>query len=597
MDLQPILAKLVAHPQLETAPEKFGNISLQCRDPFRYQELNGSTNIRFVLTDGEYSMPAIYGGPGASLQLFNAGELIELQNWTIRLATGGRPYLHFTKFEPRGVFPVKENQKMTAEIYIKIRTEHNLPLDPKVHEPRPPRPNEATPRNSASDYAAAPTGQTPKYTLISDLSPFIEKFEFRGRCMNKSPIKEFSRNGREGKLFSATFVDESGEIKATAFNDQVDQFYEKLQNGQLYVVSSVKIQAANKKFSNLNNDFEIFLNKETQLTPVADDKSVPEVQYSFVPINEIASRTKDSTVDVCGIITFIDELRKITSRSGVAFDKREIQVGDKSETSITVTLWNKEAEDFNGNVGDPIAIKAARVGEFMNQKQLSTMRTSVITLNPLVREAGYAKGWYDASNGAISFKKVATDDAGEQNGERKRKPMEVHTIKQIEEANDTESYYTIKATVTNVFSRPLYYAACASGHCQKKVNQDTNGDWRCDSCNQSFPEPNYRYILAFTVDDAVASNGLRLSCFDEVATEMLGVPASEVAREKEDGNEEKVNEILDRPKGNEYFFKIKGRLESYNGQEQIRYQVLRLMPLLYTKNCNTLCDELEAVLN
>lgn len=43
---------------------------------------------------------------------------------------------------------------------------------------------------------------------------------------NKSPIRTWSNSRGEGKLFSVDLVDESGEIRATAFKDQCDKFYD-----------------------------------------------------------------------------------------------------------------------------------------------------------------------------------------------------------------------------------------------------------------------------------------------------------------------------------------------------------------------------------
>lgn len=46
------------------------------------------------------------------------------------------------------------------------------------------------------------------------------------RVTNKSPIRTWSNSRGEGKLFSMDLIDESGEIRCTAFRDMCDKFYD-----------------------------------------------------------------------------------------------------------------------------------------------------------------------------------------------------------------------------------------------------------------------------------------------------------------------------------------------------------------------------------
>jgi len=69
-------------------------------------------------------------------------------------------------------------------------------------------------------------------------------------------------------LFNVTFLDESGEIRATGFNEQVDSFYEVLQEGQIYYVSNCKVNFAKKQFSNINNDYELAFERITEIEKV-----------------------------------------------------------------------------------------------------------------------------------------------------------------------------------------------------------------------------------------------------------------------------------------------------------------------------------------
>lgn len=60
-----------------------------------------------------------------------------------------------------------------------------------------------------------------------------------------------------------------GEIRATAFNTTVDTFYNSLEEGKAYVLTDAKVSPSKKQFGNVANDFEIMLEKKTQIDPVS----------------------------------------------------------------------------------------------------------------------------------------------------------------------------------------------------------------------------------------------------------------------------------------------------------------------------------------
>ena len=54
---------------------------------------------------------------------------------------------------------------------------------------------------------------------------FWHRWTIRGRVTQKSAIRTWSNSRGEGKLFNIILVDESGEIRATAFTQEVEKFY------------------------------------------------------------------------------------------------------------------------------------------------------------------------------------------------------------------------------------------------------------------------------------------------------------------------------------------------------------------------------------
>lgn len=64
---------------------------------------------------------------------------------------------------------------------------------------------------------------------ISGLSPYQNKWVIKARVTAKAPIRTWSNAKGEGKLFSMDLMDESGQIRVTAFRDQVDKFYDMIE--------------------------------------------------------------------------------------------------------------------------------------------------------------------------------------------------------------------------------------------------------------------------------------------------------------------------------------------------------------------------------
>lgn len=104
---------------------------------------------------------------------------------------------------------------------------------------------------------------------IEALSPYAHKWTIKARCTHKGAIKTWHNKNGEGKLFSVNFLDDSGEIRATGFNDAVDSWYQVLQEGSVYYISApCRVQLAKKQFSNVNNDYELTFEKDTVVEKV-----------------------------------------------------------------------------------------------------------------------------------------------------------------------------------------------------------------------------------------------------------------------------------------------------------------------------------------
>lgn len=345
------------------------------------------------------------------------------------------------------------------------------------NKPAEPAKQAALPSRTAPTSSASHANIYP----IEGLSPYAHKWTIKARVTSKSEIKTWSKPSGEGKLFSVNLLDESGEIKATGFNDQCDQLYDLLQEGSVYYISSpCRVNLAKKQFSNLSNDYELSFERDTTVEKAEDQESVPQVKYNFIPnIAGLQEIEKDTTVDVLGVLKEVAEVGEIVSKTTQkAFSKRELTLVDESGFSVKMTIWGKLATAFEAGLETVVAFKGAKVSDF-GGRSLSLLSSGTMTLDPDIPDAHRLKGWFDSQGRRENFQShTGMSSAGAAGGRRE----ETKTVAEVKEQglgmNETPDYFSVKATIVYIKQDSFSYPACMSSDCNKKVTDMGDGTWR-----------------------------------------------------------------------------------------------------------------------
>lgn len=118
---------------------------------------------------------------------------------------------------------------------------------------------------------------------------------------NKTPIRTYTNQKGEGKLFSVELIDNTGEIRANGFNEQVDKFYDMLQIDSVYYISRGILKTANKQYSKLDNDYEMTFSNDTVIEPCEEeDNSLPHMNFNFVTFSDLVHKNANEFIGWLG---------------------------------------------------------------------------------------------------------------------------------------------------------------------------------------------------------------------------------------------------------------------------------------------------------
>nr|CAH0098830.1 unnamed protein product [Daphnia galeata] len=219
---------------------------------------------------------------------------------------------------------------------------------------------------------------------IECITPYHSNWTMKVRITQKSDIKLWKNERSEGKLFSMDCIDESGEIRAVAFNEECEKFYPLIKVDEVYYISRAQLKVANKCFSKLKNDYEMNFNRSTTVIPCDDDLRIPGVKFNFIPLEKVDEMGKEKLFDVIGRMKFAADLSvyicQLTKKE-TSYRDILLQGSDENVKKLTlflinthlfikqvnVTLWGKLGEEIDVSSTPVIALKGVKL---INPKNL-----------------------------------------------------------------------------------------------------------------------------------------------------------------------------------------------------------------------------------
>lgn len=433
-------------------------------------------------------------------------------------------------------------------------------------------------------------GGTPMRVMpIVSLTPYQNKWTIKARVTQKGNVREWKNARGEGKLFSFTVLDESGDIRATCFKEEVDKFYDMLETGKAYYISNATLKPANKQYNNTTHDYEMTLRRETIINPCEESEigNLPKVSYNFVAVSKLSNHISQ-LVDVIGVVKSTDDVASIMIKSqNREAKRRNLHLVDTSGAEVQMTLWGDDAEKFDGEGNPVVAFKGVRVSDF-GGCSISTVSSTTMIRDPDIPEAFELKQWFETGGCNQETTSMTTTGGG---GSLTTTWKSLADIKDENMGmGDKPDYITCKCIVTYCKKENVLYKACSTERCNKKVIDLQNGSFRCEKCNKETNDFKYRMILNMNISDE--TDNIWVTCFQEQGEIVLGMKANEIGQLMEE-NEAQFEEILKKPNFTTYFFKIRVKMERYNDEERLRSTVVEVSPIAHEDYSRKLIADIE----
>lgn len=176
---------------------------------------------------------------------------------------------------------------------------------------------------------------------------------------------------------------------------------------------------------------------------------------------------------------------------------------------MNLTLWGSTAETFDSSNNPVVAVKGAKVSDY-NGVSLSALSSSVIQVNPDMPQSHALKGWFDTEGSNMDTTSLtqaggnkAMGDYG--SGSNLKVLGEVKDDQLGMDPSGKADYYTTVAYVTHFMKDKALYKACSrtvdSKSCNKKVVDLNNGEFRCEKCQATSSDFNWRLIVNMSLTD------------------------------------------------------------------------------------------------
>jgi len=338
-----------------------------------------------------------------------------------------------------------------------------------------------------------------EFKLINEINENLGSISIEGKVMNRSPVREFTRkDGQNGKVCSLTVRDSSGKTRISFWNDDIDKI-EKIDIGDFISLSSL-----NPRKSNFTEgQIDLHATSWTQIT-----KKDKVVKFNSQVIDNIDTlQNQKGYISFQGIISAIDDVKKITLKSGEEISLLGFNVSDKTD-AIRVTAWRERADELSKSLknGDGVLLKDVEL-RYNNYSQKNEVTIAI-----------------DSSIEKIDLKieniKISKPSANFKQNNFSGNFTDINTIQ-------SSGFFELKGVISNELKNIRFYEACSE--CRKKIDNCT-----CEKAG----DKKLTMITSHFLEDE--SGRIRATFIGEAAEKLVGEKAELIVKVKDTPDYEKL---------------------------------------------------------
>ncbi len=340
-----------------------------------------------------------------------------------------------------------------------------------------------------------------KSIKIQEINEDLGSISTEGKVMNRYPVKDFIRkDGKNGSVSSIVLRDSTGRIRITFWNEDI----EKIENVE--VGNYISLTNLNPRKSNYaEGSIDVHATSWTKITKKDKELILEEKVIDKI---EKLQQEKD-TASFQGVITTIEDLRKVTLKSGDEVSLLSFTVSDDSD-SIRVTAWRDKAEELSESLknGEGVSLKntALRFSTYWEKNEATVTSDSSI----------------EKINLKIPNLKLAETTSKERKSSFSNNITEINSIQ-------SDGFFEIKGLISSELKNIRFYEACTN--CRRKVDNCT-----CDQKGDS----KLTMIISHFIEDE--SGKIRATFIGEAAEKLVGSKADLIAKVKDTPDYEKLIE-------------------------------------------------------
>ena len=338
-----------------------------------------------------------------------------------------------------------------------------------------------------------------EFKLINEINENLGSISIEGKVMNRSPVREFTRkDGQNGKVCSLSVRDSSGKTRISFWNDDIDKI-EKIDIGDFISLSSL-----NPRKSNFTEgQIDLHATSWTQIT-----KKDKVVKFKAQIIDNIDTlQNQKGYISFQGIISAIDDVKKITLKSGEEISLLGFNVSDETD-AIRVTAWRERADELSKSLknGDGVLLKDVEL-RYNNYSQKNEVTVAI-----------------DSSIEKIDLKieniKISKPSENFKQNNFSGNFTDINTIQ-------SSGFFELKGVISNELKNIRFYEACSE--CRKKIDNCT-----CDKAG----DKKLTMITSHFLEDE--SGRIRATFIGEAAEKLVGEKAELIVKVKDTPDYEKL---------------------------------------------------------